>query len=64
MRYIERKQKMEYLLEMIEKGRCLSIAQVSSKFNCSTRTVKRMISELKEEGHDIRYCCTSRKFLK
>ncbi len=55
---------MEYLLEMIEKGRCLSIAQVSSKFNCSTRTVKRMISELKEEGHDIRYCCTSRKFLK
>lgn len=64
MRYLIKKQKMDYLLEMIEKERCYSIDQVSRKFDCSTRTVKRMISELKEEGHNINYCPISRKFFK
>ena len=56
MRFLERKQKLEYLLEMIEKGRCISIQQIAVTFNCSKRTATRMISELKEDGNDIYYC--------
>ncbi len=63
MRFIEKKQKLEYLLEMIEKGRCISYQQVSEKFNCSESTVKRMISELKEEGNNVKYCKIVGKFI-
>lgn len=62
MRYIDRKKKLDYLLEMIKKGRCLSAVQVSMKLDCSSRTVKRMISELKEDGHSITYCKYTKKY--
>ena len=64
MKFIERKQKMEYLLEMIEKDRCISLKQIADKYECSERTVRRMITELKEEGHEINYSRASRKFCK
>ena len=53
---------MEYLLEMIEKGRCVSLWQIADKFEVSRRTVKRMIAELREEGHSIKYCRITGKF--
>ncbi len=56
MTYKERKQKMEYLLERIEKNWCHNLALFATKSNCSKRTVERMLSDLREEGHDIRYC--------
>lgn len=62
MKFLERKQKMEYLLEMIEKGRCISLSQIADKFEVSRRTVKRMIAELREEGHYIKYCKFQKKF--
>lgn len=62
MKFIERKKKMEYLLEMIEKDRCISLKQTAEKFECSERTVRRMITDLKEEGHEINYCRSSQKF--
>lgn len=64
MKFTERKQKLEYLLVMIEKGRCISLQQVAEKYGCSKRTIRRMIIELKEEGHAIRYCKTTQKFYK
>lgn len=64
MRFIERKQKLEYLLEMIEKGRCISLEQIANEFDCSKRTVKRMISILKEDGNSIKYCPLNRKYFK
>ncbi len=62
MTFTERKQKTEYLLEMIRKGRCFSLKQVACKFECSERTVKRMMVILREEGYDIYYCYYFRKF--
>lgn len=62
MRFIERKKKLEYLLEMIEKERCTSLSQIADKFEISKRTVKRMIAELREEGYVIKYCRLSGKF--
>ena len=64
MNFIERKEKLEYLLEMIEKGRCISTIQISDKFNCSERTIRRMIDELRWIGHDIQYCKVNKKFFK
>jgi predicted DNA-binding transcriptional regulator YafY len=56
MKYYERKQNLNYLLDLIEKERCFTIEFISEKFNCSVRTAKRMIAELKEEGNDINFC--------
>ena len=55
MKYTERKKKLEYLLEMIQKGRCISLAHIAYVFNVSRRTAKRMLVELREEGHHIVY---------
>lgn len=62
MKYTERKKKLEYLLEKIQKGRCLSLGDIAYRFNVSRRTVKRMIAELREEGHFIVYCKSSKRF--
>ena len=63
MNFIERKKRLDYLLEMIEKGQCISTHQVAEKFNCCSKTVKRLIDELREEGHKVKYCKSARKFL-
>ena len=61
MKFTERKQKLEYLLEKIQKGRCISLDDIASKFDISKRTAKRMVAELRHEGHHIVYCkCTKR----
>jgi len=62
MNFIERKKRLDYLLEMIEKGQCISTNQLADKFDCSTRTIERMINELRNEGLNIKYCSTSKKY--
>jgi len=62
MKFTERKQKLEYLLEKIQKGRCLSLESIARGFCVSKRTAKRMIAELREEGHFIVYCKFSKRF--
>jgi predicted DNA-binding transcriptional regulator YafY len=64
MNFHERKQTLEYLLDLIEKERCFTIEFISEKFNCSVRTAKRMIAELKEEGNEIKFCRIEKKFKK
>lgn len=56
MNSIERKERLDYLLEMIEKGQCISLIQVAEKFNCCSKTVERMIFKLRKNGYNIRYC--------
>jgi len=62
MNFRERKERLEYLLEMIEKGRCISTVQIAEKFNCSSKTVERMIIKLRENGHNIKYCRKSARY--
>lgn len=64
MRFIEKKQKMFYLLELVEKGRLQSIQSIAERFGCSGRTIKRFISDMREDGHDIEYCRCRKKFVK
>ena len=62
MTYNERKKRLDYLLEMIEKGQCNSTSQMAQKFNCSTRTIERMLAELRNDGKDVNYCRESNKY--
>ncbi|RVT99735.1 hypothetical protein EOD41_14925 [Mucilaginibacter limnophilus] len=48
-------ERLQYLLELIGKKRLRDIAGVAERFDCSIRTVKRMLAYLREKGHDIRY---------
>lgn len=54
---------MNYMLELIIKGRLFSLQQASEKFNCSKSTIKRMLKTLREQGHPIKYCKKSKKFI-
>ena len=64
MDFLSYEKRLLYILELIEKDRFGSLDGVSKRFGCSSRTVKRMISVLREKGHDIRYDRRKRKYLK
>jgi len=63
MDYLTYTEKLNYLLEMIEKGRLTSLQQAAEKFDCSQSTIKRMLNSLRDQGHIIFYCRTTKKFV-
>lgn len=63
MDYFAYSQRLDYLLEMIKKGRLSSPNQLAQRFECSERTIRRMIEHLKICGNRIEYCRTRRKYL-
>ncbi|GAB3327770.1 hypothetical protein GCM10027429_01890 [Marivirga atlantica] len=58
--YVKR---INYLLEKIKKGSLHSPYQMTSQFNCSERTIRNMINELRNEGYNIRYSRKEKKYL-
>ncbi|MHA7944859.1 HTH domain-containing protein [Formosa sp. 3Alg 14/1] len=56
MTYSERKEKEKYLLYLIKNNRFISLEKTAIDFNCSKRTIRRMIASLRDEGHYICYC--------
>ena len=62
MDYHSYEKRLEYLLELIEKNRFRSLEKVAASFSCSTRTVKRMLSHLRDNGHDIQYDRLEKKY--
>lgn len=64
MDYITYTEKLNYLLEMIEKGRLTSLQQAAEKFDCSERTIQRMINILREQGYQIIYSKSDKKYFK
>jgi len=54
--------RLDYILELITKNRFRSIADVAARFSCSTRTIKRMLNHLRDQGHDIRYDRLQKKY--
>lgn len=55
-------EKLNYLHEMIEKERITSLQQAVDKFECSKRTIKRMLKILREQGHEVYYCKKCQKY--
>ena len=63
MDYRTYQSRLDYLLELIEKGRFRSIGNAASRFGCSVRTVARMIAYLREQGHPIEYNRLEKKYI-
>lgn len=62
MDYIQKKERLDYLLELIKKERCNTIKDIALKFDISQRTAKRMIATLRDMGHQISYSKFSNKY--
>ena len=56
MTYLEYNKKVEQLLEKIKSGNAKSPLLISEEFDCSERTVRRMINYLRDTGYTINYC--------
>ena len=62
MNYLSYQENLNNLYEQILKGRVLSPKQAATSMNCSERTIRRMINNLREQGHEIEYCRTEKKY--
>jgi DeoR/GlpR family transcriptional regulator of sugar metabolism len=62
MDYLSYEKRLNYILELIQKKRFRSLEDTALKFGCSTRTVKRMLSNLREKGHDVHYDRLEKKY--
>jgi len=63
MDYLSYSERLDYLLELIEKSSVSSPKQIANKFNCCDKTARNMINVLREKGYDIVYCRYSKKYL-
>ncbi|WP_158829034.1 DeoR family transcriptional regulator [Mucilaginibacter lacusdianchii] len=55
MDYRSYERRLDYILELLQKGRFGTLVRAAKRFGVSTRTVKRMLVHLRERGHDIQY---------
>lgn len=62
MTYAERKEKEKYLLYLIKHNRLTSLEQVANDFGCCEKTIRRMINDLRYDGHNIIYCRRNKKY--
>lgn len=62
MDYIEKKERLDYLLELIKKERCNTIKEIVLRFDISQSTAKRMIASLRDMGHPITFSKFSNKY--
>lgn len=62
MDYRSYEKRLEYILELIVKNRFRSLEAVATRFSVSTRTVKRMLNHLRNQGHDIQYDRLQKKY--
>ncbi|MFI5162353.1 MAG: hypothetical protein ACHQHN_13825 [Sphingobacteriales bacterium] len=62
MDYRAYEKRLAYTLEMIQKNRFRSLTETAKRFDCSTRTVKRMLSHLRDRGNDIQYDRLQKKY--
>lgn len=56
MRFVDKKQKMDYLLELIRKECTGCSEELSNNLCISKRTLHRYIQDLRELGYSISYC--------
>ncbi|MDQ6527677.1 HTH domain-containing protein [Flavobacterium sp. LHD-85] len=63
MTYSERKEKEIHLLYLMEHKRLYSLEKVANDYGCSVRTIKRILTTLRNEGYNITYCRKSNKYI-
>lgn len=55
MDFLSYSERLDYLLEMINKGNVYSPKQIAQKFDCCEKTVRNMINVLRQKGYPIKY---------
>ncbi|WP_374988003.1 HTH domain-containing protein [Marinoscillum sp. MHG1-6] len=63
MDYFTYSQRLDYLLELITKERLSSPKDLESQFDCTERTVRKMINDLRRKGYVIRYSRECSKYI-
>lgn len=65
MNYVSYSERLDYLLELIQKGAACTPGQIAAKFDCCEKTARNLINSLRDKGFEIDYCrCTKKYFLK
>lgn len=62
MDYRTYSQRLDYILELLQKGRFGTLESAAKRFNVSTRTIKRMLQALRAQGHQIEYSKELKKY--
>jgi predicted DNA-binding transcriptional regulator YafY len=63
MDYLTYSKRLEYLLNLIERGKLSSPCDLEAKFDCTERTVRKMINDLRVQGHNIKYSRKNFKYI-
>jgi len=56
MDYHTYSKRLQYILDLIKRGGLSSPCDLTKKFECTEKTVRKMINDLRKEGHRIKYC--------
>jgi len=56
-------ERLNYLLDLVEKETVHSPKQMARQFSCNEKTVRNMINTLRQQGHVIVYCRKEKKYL-
>jgi len=56
-------ERLDYILELIQKGRFGTLEAAAKRFDVSTRTIKRMLQNLRDQGHPITYDKKLKKYM-
>jgi predicted DNA-binding transcriptional regulator YafY len=62
MKFTDKKQKLDYLLELIQKEKTGSAEDLCKQIFVSKATLKRYIQDLREMGYPISYCLHRRTY--
>ncbi|WP_421889851.1 HTH domain-containing protein [Marinoscillum sp.] len=62
MDFFQYSERLDYIYNLIEKEQLASPVQLASKFECSERTVRKMINDLRRKGHSIKYSRSCSKY--
>lgn len=62
MDYRSYEKRLDYIVELLEKGRFGTLVSAARRFSVSTRTIKRMLVHLRDRGHDIQYDRRHKKY--
>lgn len=54
---------MDYVLELVKKGGLNSPSDLTSKFNCTEKTIRNILKGLKDKGYPIRYSKSQKKYI-
>ena len=62
MDYLTYLKRLQYLKELIEKGQIQKTTCIENKFNCCNKTARNMINVLREQGVEVEFCRTRKKY--